>query len=386
MQLAVYSTMFGAPWGGSEELWSGAVHHLLRRGHQAAVSVNRRCRAAPQLAALCDAGAAVELRRHASVGRSLRRIMQRLDVGQHPARGWLETHQPDLVLISIGLHGDDLSLARTCQWLGVPYALLLQAASPHHQFDADECDAQHAAYAGAWRRYFVSDENRRTVESSFALDLSDSRVVDNPFNVQVGAPLPWPASGERWRLACVARLHTQAKGQDALLQTLRQDKWRRRPLEVVFWGQDGGSRQRLEQLIHLFGLAGQVRFGGFADSIEAVWRDHHALVLPSRYEGNPLAMIEAMLCGRPPIVTNVGRAAELIDDNRTGFVAAAATVEALDDALERAWRRRHEWPAIGAAAAQTIRQRHSLTPAEDFAAELLAAAEEVHAHGQSHAA
>jgi glycosyltransferase involved in cell wall biosynthesis len=97
-------------------------------------------------------------------------------------------------------------------------------------------------------------------------------------------------------------------------------------------------------------------------------------VLPSRFEGNALAMIEAMLCGRMPIVTDVGRASELIDDNRNGFIAAAPTLDLLDDALERAWQRRHEWQAMGALASETIRRRHSLQPAEDFADAVLSAA------------
>jgi glycosyltransferase involved in cell wall biosynthesis len=106
--------------------------------------------------------------------------------------------------------------------------------------------------------------------------------------------------------------------------------------------------------------------------VSQVWLNHHALALPSRNEGNALAMIEAMMCARVPIVTNVGRVAALVDDNECGFVAPAATVDLFEDALERAWQRRHDWQQIGAAAAHAIRQRHSMRPAEDFAEKLLA--------------
>jgi hypothetical protein len=70
----------------------------------------------------------------------------------------------------------------------------------------------------------------------------------------------------------------------------------------------------------------------------------------------------------------VGRVNELVDDNRNGFVAPAATFELLDEALERAWQRRNEWQAMGQLAAADIRQRHSLRPAEDFADAILEAA------------
>jgi hypothetical protein len=74
-----------------------------------------------------------------------------------------------------------------------------------------------------------------------------------------------------------------------------------------------------------------------------------------------------------PIVTDVGRVSELVDDNRHGFVAPAATVGLVDEAMERAWQRRHEWQAMGQLAAAAIRQRHSLRPAEDFADAILSA-------------
>jgi glycosyltransferase involved in cell wall biosynthesis len=80
-----------------------------------------------------------------------------------------------------------------------------------------------------------------------------------------------------------------------------------------------------------------------------------------------------MMCGRVPITTNVGRACELIDDNVSGFIAQAATETLLDEALERAWKHRDDWRAMGQRAAHAIRSRHSLNPAEDFADRILVA-------------
>jgi glycosyltransferase involved in cell wall biosynthesis len=154
---------------------------------------------------------------------------------------------------------------------------------------------------------------------------------------------------------------------------MRQPKWRTRPLQITLFGADGGSMRQAQELISLHGQQKQVVLGGYSNNIEEVWSEHHALVLPSRFEGNALAMIEAMLCGRMPIVTDVGRVTELVDDNRSGFIAPAATVELIDDALERAWQRRHEWQQMGALAAADIRHRHSLRPSEDFAEAILAA-------------
>ena len=74
---------------------------------------------------------------------------------------------------------------------------------------------------------------------------------------------------------------------------------------------------------------------------------NHLLVLPSRAEGTPLALVEAMLCGRPAVITDVGGNAEWIADGRTGFVAEAASARSFGATLERAWLARADWQKMG---------------------------------------
>lgn len=76
------------------------------------------------------------------------------------------------------------------------------------------------------------------------------------------------------------------------------------------------------------------------------------------------------MSGRIPIVTAVGRNSEFVDDNETGFLAAAATVELIDDAMERAWQNRHRWQQMGALAAERIRERFPADPVTSFADKL----------------
>jgi len=81
----------------------------------------------------------------------------------------------------------------------------------------------------------------------------------------------------------------------------------------------------------------------------------------------PLVLVEAMLSGRVAIATNVGGNAEIVDDGATGYLAAAATEDALDDAMERAWNERHRWREIGAAASARIRTLVPREPERCFA-------------------
>ncbi len=366
--------MGGLPWGGSEELWQRAAMNLRSRGHEVAFSSVKWTPTPGPLQKLIDAGGVPHFRRKSKIGRTVRRKLERAGLVRPHSAKWLAQTKPDLALINLSCHTDDPQIAVTCRKLGIRYAILLQAASPYLWVADRWLDDTRADFAGAERCYFVSAENRDIMEANLAAAIPQAEVVDNPFSVRSDAAPTWPASEPKWKLACVARLHFISKSQDILLQVLRQPKWRSRPLEVTLWGSDQGSRRHIERLIEFYGLAGQVSYGGFAQDIEALWSQHHGLILPSRLEGNPLSMIEAMLCGRVPIVTNVGRAAELVDDNESGFIAQAATVGLVDEALERAWQRRNDWQAIGQRAARAIRERHSLRPAEDFADRLLAAA------------
>src|SRR5205814_4318214 len=106
------------------------------------------------------------------------------------------------------------------------------------------------------------------------------------------------------RLACVARLNVHAKGQDVLLKTLAVKKWKARDVSLTLFG-EGPHRQVLHNLARYLGLE-RVSFAGQVDDILSVWDRHNLWVLASRYEGLSLAVMEAMLIGRPNVVTPPG--------------------------------------------------------------------------------
>jgi len=374
MRIGFFSTMGGLPWGGSEELWRRAADALLDRGHEIVTNTRQWPKVAEPLQSLIDKGAKPSFRSRMRLGRSMRRMLERSKLIDLKFVPWLQKAKPDFVVISFACHTDEPQIANMCHKLGIPYAIVLQAAGYGNWIRPQDAGAFRSAYANARQCYFVSDENRQIIESNLVLDLSHTEVVDNPFMVRQEAAPPWPSTEPYWKLAYVARVHFVSKAQDLVLQTLRQPKWRARPLKITMWGNDDGYLGVVQEMIKLYGLEDQITYGGFSKDIETLWSQHHALLLPSRMEGNALSLIEAMLCGRMPITTDVGRAAELIDDGKSGFIAPAATIKLIDEVLERAWQRRHDWQAMGQEAARAIRLRHSMRPGEDFADRILAAA------------
>lgn len=363
-RIAFVSTLDSVPWGGSEALWSQAAAHLARRGVAVDANVWRWPDLAPPLQELQAAGGRI----------AQRRTLRRLDplLGGLFARRvcrWLDAIRPDLLVIAQSYHTQGAEWMQACATRKIPYALLVQAAGeyawPH------DADAQRLAqgFEGARACFFVSEGNLAFVRRQLATPIPKARVVRNPFHVSYEAAPPWPPDTGVYRLACIGRLQSMAKGQDLLLEVLRSPQWQARALQVTLYGQ-GPNEATLRRLAQMYGLSA-VRFGGYRADIEGLWGEHHGLVLPSRFEGLPLVVVEAMLCGRPCIVTDVAGNAELIEDGVSGFVASGPTVALLDAALERAWERRGEWGAIGEAAARRVREMVPRDPAAVFAEEIV---------------
>jgi glycosyltransferase involved in cell wall biosynthesis len=179
----------------------------------------------------------------------------------------------------------------------------------------------------------------------------------------------WPQQrADRLSFACVARLDVIQKGQDLLIDVLSLPHWRNRNVRVVLAGK-GPNERSLRRLAEMRKLA-SIEFAGFVDDIEHLWSQHHALLLPSRFEGMPIALVEAMLCGRAAVVTDVAGNRELVRDGENGFVAKAPTVELLDEAMNRAWENRDRLREMGERAANDVRQWVGADPVEDLVQDL----------------
>jgi glycosyltransferase involved in cell wall biosynthesis len=129
----------------------------------------------------------------------------------------------------------------------------------------------------------------------------------------------------------VGSLAQRYKGADILLQAVARFKFDIL-LEVIIAG-DGKHRSELESLAAKLGIAGQVKFLGELPSGRAVQEqmDRATLfVMPSRTEGLPRAMIEAMARALPCLGTRVGGIPELLDDRD---LVAADNADALAEKM-----------------------------------------------------
>jgi len=371
MRFVFISTMSGCPWGGSEELWSQTALRLRSEGHQVAASVTWWPQLSPKVTALADQG--IELYAGKSPAqsslavRAWRKIQNRL--GQTPKESaWLLRQKPDLTVISQGASSDGFGWMNFCRNIGLPFVSVVQCNGEQYWPADDVSREMAAAYLAAKKVFCVSRHNLELLERQICVSLPNAEVVWNPYNVPPGQAPAWPMENGVWKLACVARLEPAAKGQDLLFQVLAQPHWRERAVELNLYGA-GPCEQGLKKLAKQL-RANNAHFRGHVPNVRKIWEENHLLVLPSRGEGLPLALVEAMWCGRPAVVTDVGGNAEVCMDGETGFVAAAPALKLIEETLERAWNQRDQWQTLGHAARTRAEKLIPKDPVGDFCRKL----------------
>jgi glycosyltransferase involved in cell wall biosynthesis len=377
MGFVFISTMTLVPWGGCEILWHGAAKHLLARGVPVQTQTAWWPSVPRHIQDLATSGARVTFRAPSTP--FALRILRRLSSSafrhesESRTRRWISRMPSPRVVISCGSLLDDFSQLIYLAEGKTPYAIIVQAAGPEIWPGDEQISVAAKLLSKARRVFFVSNHNLEDVQQCLGVELPNAEVVWNPVNRgsilrAMNVTLPNVREGSL-KLACVARLNVHAKGQDVLLKTLALKKWKARDVSLTLFG-EGPHRQVLHNLARYLGLE-RVSFAGQIEDILSVWDRHNLGVLASRYEGRSLAVMEAMMLGRPNVVTRAGGNSEVVEDNQTGFTANAVTVEAFDEALERAWQRRSELSSMGVLAAQRIRELTPEDPCLEFAERLL---------------
>jgi glycosyltransferase involved in cell wall biosynthesis len=126
-------------------------------------------------------------------------------------------------------------------------------------------------------------------------------------------------------IACVGRLDAQ-KGLDWLLR--EAPNWLA-PLgahDLVIVG-EGPERGALEEIVHRQNLQKRVHFAGWRSDVPGILAASDLLVLPSRWEGMPNVVLEAMASRRPVLASDVEGVRELLGDDAALQVAAAGNAE-----------------------------------------------------------
>jgi glycosyltransferase involved in cell wall biosynthesis len=358
MTIAVIS-MIRDNWGGSEELWYDMAMVAMREGHTV-VHLSYEVK-----------------ERHAKMDELIQRGLiayQRpgyIRPGSNPVSRFLQMsinfirkkikdpfrqvakHRPDVIVYN-----------GTCYSIAKEAALLAYVEKNKSRFyiighlnsDLERPAGKHgvnmisSAYDLCRKVFFVSAAGIRMAERHLCKTITNAAIIRNPVNLADTSIVHFPELlASMVNFAMVGNLVVIHKGQDILLAILAQQEWRNRNWQLNIYG-SGIDEDYLHKLVQFYDLSEKVVFHGRVNDIKKVWQQNHILLMPSRMEGMPLAVVEAMLSGRPCVAADAGGITEWVTDDETGFIAEAATVYSFGKAMERAWARQTAWKTMGAKA------------------------------------
>lgn len=358
IKIGFISTILGYPWGGSEEMWYEAACEAISHGHRVIASMHSDTRDATKLRGLVDKG--MDLCFHRTSDQTLYerlKISSRIRLLGHQPNFPVESHspfrhffaaKPDVICIN---QGDPYSFVRYPDLMeflllsDIPYVVISQGAFPYQVLNYENRVSMRSFFERAEKTVFVASGSHKLVERQIAQRIDNALVLDNPANLKGRGILPFPTT-ETLGMAFVGRLEVFHKAIDLLFEALSFEEWKGRDWRLNLYG-GGADEQYLRDLAVLFGIESKVNFAGQLQDVREAWKENSIAVLTSYSEGLPLSIVEAMLCGRSAVVTNVGGMPELIEDGFSGFVAGCASSESIRVALNRMWERRSELKKLG---------------------------------------
>jgi glycosyltransferase involved in cell wall biosynthesis len=229
---------------------------------------------------------------------------------------------------------------------------------PGFELDRSSLVQLRALAAGVGRQIAVSRAIARELVTRFGWPQRKVTVIPNAvaaerFDDADGSALRMQLAGDRPLILTCARLDPQ-KDHATLLAAATE-----LPEAVLALAGDGPERGALEQRAAELGVADRVRFLGFRKDIPELLAACDVFALPSLYEGNPIAVLEAMAAGRAIVTSAIPGTDEVIDDGRTGRLVPPGDAAALAGALRGLLDDPHERAQLGARARECVRREFS---------------------------
>jgi len=165
----------------------------------------------------------------------------------------------------------------------------------------------------------------------------------------------------------VGRL-TDAKGVDILLKAVKilKDKYDKN-LKIAIIG-DGPLKENLNNLAVELGVNGEVKFLGVRKDIEELMISSKIFLLPSRWEGLPMVILEAMSRGMSIIASGVGGIPEVMENGKEGILISPEDPEALAQAINDLLENEELQEKLSQAAYKKVRENYSI---EAYSANML---------------
>jgi glycosyltransferase involved in cell wall biosynthesis len=182
------------------------------------------------------------------------------------------------------------------------------------------------------------------------------------------APASLPTTERSQTVVCVSKLRWE-KGIDVLLQAWHLVHKQLSEARLILVG-SGPIQTQLEKMANALGIADSVEFAGLQSNVPAQLHRGTLAVLPSRWEGMPNALLEAMASGLACVATRVSGSEDLIEHGVNGLLVEPEDYEGMAQALLTLLRDPAIAQKYGQAARLTVERYYSLEHITDMYIEL----------------
>jgi glycosyltransferase involved in cell wall biosynthesis len=192
-------------------------------------------------------------------------------------------------------------------------------------------------YPWADARVIVADAAADDLARLSGLKRDSLEVIYNPVFVPEAAVHPVAKVEAQWgevdgRILSVGSLKAE-KNQALLIRSFARVR-QVRAAKLMILG-SGELEQELKDLARSLGIGDDVQFAGFIADPWPYYASADLFVLSSDYEGYPLVLVEAMMCGVPVVATNCESGPrEILDSGRFGRLVPVDDEAALANAMQ----------------------------------------------------
>lgn len=203
----------------------------------------------------------------------------------------------------------------------------------------------------------LSSRMRRYIEEN-DFEMPGMELIPNGVDIVRFQPTTDDDPERALKVVCVSKLRYE-KGIDVLLQSWRLVQQQVPAARLIVIG-NGPMQEQLERLARELNVRDSVEFAGLQSDIPGQLHRGQIGILPSRWEGMPNALLEAMAAGLACVATRVSGSEDLIDHGVNGLLVDSEDYQAMAQALITLLQNPELAREYGAAARQTVEQSYTL--------------------------
>jgi glycosyltransferase involved in cell wall biosynthesis len=208
----------------------------------------------------------------------------------------------------------------------------------------------------------VSETTKSEAEAYLGIAPITCHIIKNGVNTDVFAPrvaITAPGSHSAPKIIQVARFYPE-KNHELSLNAFKRVAAKIPDAELWLIG-DGPDLNKLKKMATELELDRNVHFLGLRSDIKDLLVQCHVFWLTSKREGLPISLLEAMACGLPPVVSNVGDIPRVVQDQVNGYLIEHDSEQNFSDKTCELLTDRKLYAKLSAAAVDTIREKFSIS-------------------------